>query len=42
MLSSPLQDLDAWTAHFAALDIPVLRNTAGRLDALRPSEERVV
>jgi len=41
MLISPLPNLEAWTAHFASTDIPVLRSTAAGLDALRPREDSV-
>jgi HD-like signal output (HDOD) protein len=35
------QDLAAWTAWFAAADIPVLPETAEALEALRPNEDNV-
>ncbi|MBS0445694.1 MAG: HDOD domain-containing protein [Proteobacteria bacterium] len=40
-LETPLADLAAWTARFAATDIPVLAETAAALEALRANEDRV-
>jgi HD-like signal output (HDOD) protein len=39
MLDAPLRDLGAWTDHFARLDIPVLRRSRARLQALKAREE---
>jgi HD-like signal output (HDOD) protein len=41
MLTAPLPDLAAWTAHFRAAEIPVLAQTAEALEALRANEEEV-
>jgi HD-like signal output (HDOD) protein len=40
-LTTPLRDLDAWTAHFRAAEIPVLAHTADALEALRANEDAV-
>ena len=40
-LTKPLRDLDAWTAHFRAAEIPVLAHTADALEALRANEDDV-
>jgi HD-like signal output (HDOD) protein len=40
-LTQPLRDLDAWTAHFRAAEIPVLAHTADALEALRANEDDV-
>jgi len=40
-LTSPLRDLDAWTAHFRTAEIPVLAGTADALEALRANEDAV-
>ena len=39
-LIHPLADLAAWTNHFRLAEIPVLRETAEALEALRANEER--
>ena len=39
-LAQPLRDLDAWTAHFGAAEIPVLADTAAALEAFRSHEDR--
>ncbi|MEP7296592.1 MAG: HDOD domain-containing protein [Burkholderiales bacterium] len=41
MLTAPLRDLGAWTAHFCAAEIPVLAQTAEALEALRANEDNV-
>ena len=41
LLSRPLADLDAWTAHLAAAEIPVLDETAQALEAMRANEDFV-
>ena len=38
-LQQPLADLAAWTSHFRAAEIPVLRETAEALEAFRANEE---
>jgi len=38
MLAAPLSGLEAWTDHFARLDLPILRRTAARLEELRREE----
>ena len=40
-LTQPLRDLEAWTAHFRAAEIPVLAQTAEALEGLRANEDRV-
>jgi HDOD domain len=40
-LTTPLHDLDAWTAHFSAAELPVLAATAEALEALRINEDAV-
>jgi len=40
-LTRPLRDLDAWTAHFRAAQIPVLAQTGEALEALRANEDNV-
>jgi len=40
-LKQPLRDLNAWTAHFRAAEIPVLATTAEALEALRANEDAV-
>ena len=40
-LNTALRDLNAWTAHFRAADIPVLASTAEALEALRANEDAV-
>jgi HD-like signal output (HDOD) protein len=39
MIEAPLGDLASWTEHLARVDLPVLRRTVARLDALRAEEE---
>ena len=39
-LTQPPRDLDAWTAHFRAAQIPVLAQTGEALEALRANEDR--
>ena len=41
LLSRPLADLDAWTAHLSAAEIPVLDETAQALEAMRANEDFV-
>jgi len=41
MLTYPLQDLESWVLFFSGADLPVLRNTARQLDALRADIDRV-
>lgn len=41
MLTQPLPDLAAWTAHFRSAEIPVLAQTAEALEALRANEDAV-
>ena len=38
-LTSPLRDLDAWTAHFSSATIPVLRSTRDALEEFRANED---
>jgi HD-like signal output (HDOD) protein len=38
-LTRPLRDLEAWTAHFRAAQIPVLAQTSESLEALRANED---
>ena len=40
-LTGPLRDINAWTAHFCAAEIPVLARTAEALEALRANEDNV-
>lgn len=40
-LSRALPDLDAWTAHFKAAEIPILAETAEALEAMRSREDDV-
>jgi HD-like signal output (HDOD) protein len=40
-LTQPLPDLNAWTAHFRAADMPILAETAEALEAMRPREDDV-
>ena len=40
-LTHPLCDLNAWTAHFRAAEIPVLAQTAEALEASRANEDSV-
>ena len=40
-LTEPLPDLNAWTAHFKAADIPILAETAEALEAMRLREDDV-
>lgn len=40
-LKQPLRDLNAWTSHFRAAEIPVLATTAEALEALRANEDAV-
>jgi HD-like signal output (HDOD) protein len=40
-LTTPLRNLEAWTAHFRAAEIPVLGHTADALEALRANEDEV-
>ncbi|MEO8808450.1 MAG: HDOD domain-containing protein, partial [Burkholderiaceae bacterium] len=39
VLTQPLRDLAAWTAHFRAAEIPVLAHTSEALEALRVNED---
>lgn len=39
-LGKPLADLSVWSAYFRAAEIPVLRETADALEAMRANEER--
>lgn len=41
MLNQPLPDLDAWVAFFSTSQIPILRQTARRLDEARANSERI-
>lgn len=41
ILIHPLRDLAAWTAYFAAAEIPVLDDTAQALEAMRANEDEV-
>ncbi len=41
MLSQPLQDLEAWVAFFSNAEMPILRQTARRLDEARLSVDRI-
>ena len=38
-LTRPLRDLAAWTSYFESVEIPVLRETADSLEALRANED---
>lgn len=40
MIDTPLPDLDAWVAHFSAMDIPVLRHTVQQLADLRTNAQK--
>jgi HD-like signal output (HDOD) protein len=40
-LTTPLRNLETWTAHFRAAEIPVLAQTADALEALRANEDEV-
>ena len=40
-LARALPDLAAWTAHFAAVEIPVMAETADALEAMRANEDHV-
>lgn len=40
MIDTPLPDLDAWVAHFGAMDIPVLRHTMQQLAELRANAHK--
>ena len=40
-LTTPLRNLEAWTSHFRAAEIPVLGHTADALEALRANEDDV-
>ena len=41
MLNTPLHDLEAWVAFFSAAEIPILRQTARRLDEARQNIDRI-
>jgi HD-like signal output (HDOD) protein len=41
MLTHPLQDLETWLLFFSGADLPVLRNTVRKLDAMREDIDRV-
>jgi HD-like signal output (HDOD) protein len=41
MLNQPLQDLDAWVAFFSSTEMPILRQTARRLDEARHNIDRI-
>lgn len=40
-LIAPLRDLEAWTRHFSAAEIPIQADTADALEALRENEDAV-
>jgi HD-like signal output (HDOD) protein len=40
-LTTPLRDLDAWTRHFRAAEIPVLAGTSEAIEAMRANEDEV-
>lgn len=41
MLDHPLQDLEAWVLYFSAAELPILRQTARRLEEARQNIDRV-
>ena len=41
MLSQPLQDLEAWVSFFSNAELPVLRQTARRLDEARQNIDKI-
>lgn len=42
MLDHPLQDLEAWVAFFSHAELPILRQTARRLDEARADIDNII